>query len=930
MSTSEAEASDSYIESPSSYNSESPYSSPSQQVPQLTANISQLSWVGNSFGKNGKQPELVIVEQPQNHFRFRYKSEMIGTHGCILGKSSSNSKTKTHPTVELKNYAGKALLRCTLARHDSSDEHPHKLLEDDQDRDVSGVVPHHELYRIAFSGMGIIHTAKKDVPELLLKKYTQGNGAAINENKLRIKAETDAKNMNLNIVRLKFSAHNLTTDEEICPPVFSEPIHNMKSASTNDLRICRISRCTGKPKGGDDVYIFVEKVNRKNIQINFFELDNGERVWSSTGNFLQNDVHHQYAIAFRTPPYRDVDIVQDVKVYIELVRPSDGRTSEPREFTYKHGYGPSKKRKANSAFSSLDSIESSISYKQQFNEIPAPIQYAEQNGDYKIDTDDNMKDITKYTLSIPQTTQVAPTSVSIMADAMWDNMGVNSIPSHYTFSPLLSQPNVPEAPVPILQLNSSELDRIVTRDIPSEEKKLLLATDLSDYFKQFGASDDDMPGAMANFLKSSMLVPDSAKPENVNIKTEPNVRNTKKINSEYSASYTHEDGTEVKKLVKELCDMIRNKSSDKKELIRSKLDRLFEIRLGNGDTFLHMTLASNQPSLQYIVKLIHSMKMPRLLNLKNNKFQTILHLAIVNDMPRLVNLLVSKGCNPMEEDGEGNNAVHYAVLYQSCLPPLLEAIRVHAVPCDIDAFNNEKQTALHISAVYDSAESATALLRHGAKKDVRDTALRTPLHLAAYDGCSTVVRVLVENSTLDEIDAVDGKGYTALQIACDSEIRKNTLEIIQILLEHKADPNKHEEFNQPAFILARHKPDVLKILKPYTIDQLLTDDDIKSEPEDEFDSAEEGDDEPTSLPELSLYEQEVSELLEKTGAWRDLAQSLQRGSLLSWFNAADHPATRLLRHIKDCDDMTSKSLEVLLKSLGQIEAAAAIRKHLTD
>lgn len=49
----------------------------------------------------GKQPKLVIVEQPQDHFRFRYKSEMIGTHGCLLGKSSSNSKTKTHPTVEV-------------------------------------------------------------------------------------------------------------------------------------------------------------------------------------------------------------------------------------------------------------------------------------------------------------------------------------------------------------------------------------------------------------------------------------------------------------------------------------------------------------------------------------------------------------------------------------------------------------------------------------------------------------------------------------------------------------------------------------------------------------------------------------------------------------------------------------------------------------
>lgn len=59
----------------------------------------------------------------------------------------------------------------------------------------------------------------------------------------------------------------------------------------------------------------------------------------------------------------------------------------------------------------------------------------------------------------------------------------------------------------------------------------------------------------------------------------------------------------------------------------------------------------------------------------------------------------------------------------------------------------EKQTALHLSAVYGSAESAAALLKHGAKADVRDTALRTPLHLAVYDDCSAVLRVLLENSS---------------------------------------------------------------------------------------------------------------------------------------------------------------------------------------
>jgi Rel/ankyrin family protein len=45
-------------------------------------------------------PYLEIVEQPQDKFRFRYKSEMHGTHGCILGVKKNRLK-KTYPTVEV-------------------------------------------------------------------------------------------------------------------------------------------------------------------------------------------------------------------------------------------------------------------------------------------------------------------------------------------------------------------------------------------------------------------------------------------------------------------------------------------------------------------------------------------------------------------------------------------------------------------------------------------------------------------------------------------------------------------------------------------------------------------------------------------------------------------------------------------------------------
>lgn len=46
-----------------------------------------------------------------------------------------------------------------------------------------------------------------------------------------------------------------------------------------------------------------------------------------------------------------------------------------------------------------------------------------------------------------------------------------------------------------------------------------------------------------------------------------------------------------------------------------------------------------------------------------------------------------------------------------------------------------------------------------------------------YDYCRILIQV--------DVDALDGKGYTALQIACDSVIRENTLEIVKLLLDKK-------------------------------------------------------------------------------------------------------------------------------------------------
>lgn len=80
----------------------------------------------------------------------------------------------------------------------------------------------------------------------------------------------------------------------------------------------------------------MEKVGKKNIKVKFFELDENDlEVWHDWGVFTEIDVHHQYAIALKTPPYRNVDITAPVDVFIQLIRPSDDDYSEPMPFKYK-------------------------------------------------------------------------------------------------------------------------------------------------------------------------------------------------------------------------------------------------------------------------------------------------------------------------------------------------------------------------------------------------------------------------------------------------------------------------------------------------------------------------------------------------------------------------------------------------------------------
>lgn len=57
----------------------------------------------------------------------------------------------------------------------------------------------------------------------------------------------------------------------------------------------------------------------EDIKVRFFELnDDKEVIWEDFGKFSEADVHHQYAIALKTPPYKDINITEYVNYFIFL------------------------------------------------------------------------------------------------------------------------------------------------------------------------------------------------------------------------------------------------------------------------------------------------------------------------------------------------------------------------------------------------------------------------------------------------------------------------------------------------------------------------------------------------------------------------------------------------------------------------------------
>ncbi|XP_025071444.1 nuclear factor NF-kappa-B p105 subunit isoform X7 [Alligator sinensis] len=255
-------------------------------------------------------PYLQIIEQPkQRGFRFRYVCEGP-SHGGLPGASSEKNK-KSYPQVRICNYVGPAKVIVQLVTSGKSVHlHAHSLVGKYCEDGVCTVNAGPKDMVVGFANLGILHVTKKKVFETLETRMI------------------DACKKGYNPGLLVHSELNYLQVEGCGERQLSE------APNASNLKIVRMDRTAGCVTGGEEIYLLCDKVQKDDIQIRFYEEDENGGMWEGFGDFSPTDVHRQFAIVFKTPKYRDVNITKPASVFVQLRRKSDLETSEPKPFLY--------------------------------------------------------------------------------------------------------------------------------------------------------------------------------------------------------------------------------------------------------------------------------------------------------------------------------------------------------------------------------------------------------------------------------------------------------------------------------------------------------------------------------------------------------------------------------------------------------------------
>ena len=134
--------------------------------------------------------------------------------------------------------------------------------------------------------------------------------------------------------------------------------------------------------------------------------------------------------------------------------------------------------------------------------------------------------------------------------------------------------------------------------------------------------------------------------------------------------------------------------------------------------------------------------------------------------------------------------------------PLVAALRgkyfevaelLHRHGADVDVLGYDGKTPLHKACADEHVDIVHWLVDHGACVNAQHNRLHTPLHFAASCGRLQAARILIEHNA--DIDIPTKEGKSPLHVAAMHWIKRDQDDIIQVLLDHGANPNARDDNN---------------------------------------------------------------------------------------------------------------------------------------
>lgn len=889
---------------------------------------------------NPSRPFLRIIEQPVSKFRFRYRSEMQGAHGSLLGRRETSRK-RTHPTVELVNYNGEEeiVIRCLLfTATDPPIQHMHQLITKDNsielfDHEIA--VSEQNGFRAEFKGLGIVHLSKKDLKKELVRKKEQMWLEELRRDRdldhlddetlkealkkklpaLEKEAAQEAASMDPNKVRLCFQAFyrgELGQVNYVCEQVYSETIENSKSAETGELKICRMDRCTGSCNGGDEVYILVEKVCKKNIKIRFFEVDpDGHEIWSDYGQFNDYDVHHQYAIVFRTPRYRDTQIQENVVVKMELLRPKDNSRSEALNFTYKPA-----RRYGKRVCPSSSRSDSCSSFETPRKIRPSGL----------VSEDDPM-------LSGSDSSRIG--SLNFSSDALKEvlsEMASDNMELIEDFAKFMDSEEFPGLQAfSELRAQDSDVLSSPTSDIPED---LELFVDLSLKSAPMWTADcaSSSPANKKTFEKDAVVTDGVARKEPSENSTSLG-REYEKIKEET----LHSAKKAYAKLLKLMKSRHANRQQEMKNIIKAEDQELGPLHAA----VLHGQIKELSDLLSLIIKSNHL----RLINSTNRHKKTPVMVAAEENSVDCLKLLCMARADLNLVDYKGNTALHLAAMtkHSKCLEVLLAVLSVKdCTKLELDVKNEKGETALHIAVKQKDQSSVKLLVNAGADLNAKTgTAGQTPLHLAVEYDCKEIVSLLLSQEgikpkevnfsrkTAQDLVNPNQKDIIALfqKTGCMDEVSK--IKVDEEVSDADDDEEEEEEDN-----IDEGEEDLEDEEHPMVIEETKMEDEAKME--DDSGEVDSDPDEPNVLGSIVENTQDVFgldkrtfnilvESLDKGHKWKAVCQKLNCTFLITTFSkGVASPTKCLLNFLVIEKKVTLSELREVVKELNAPDALRAL------